>query len=277
MNDRIAGILLSGAIHAACLSLFLFLPAAKGVPIKTFHIRFEQQETFTLKAPKPVASAKGQKTAALKRRQEAIPKAEGKRPVRPVARENEGVEVIKPVMPADSGTAVVSSQHPEPQGAAISWLAGSQTAEAPMNPLGSGAAGVSSTNPGPQGAAVSNIVDSKTGGVSSNPGGASPRNGEAPSIVGTKFGDLNAPTFIHRVTPVYPKAARRLEKEGRVVLKLLIDQAGNLRSVEVVESAPFGFTEAAVEAVRKSTFAPARRYGEGVSSWAVLSIRFNLE
>lgn len=277
MNDRLTGIVFSGAIHAACLSLLLFLPAAKGVPIKTFHIRFEQRETFTTEAPKPVTSAKREKTAVPKGRREAISNAEGKRPVTPVTGKNEGVEVVKPVMPADSGTAVVSSQHPEPQGAAISWLAGSLTAEAPMNPVGSGAAGVSSANPGPQGATVSNIVGSKTGGASLTPGGASPRNGEAPSIVETKFGDLNAPTFIHRVTPVYPRAARRLEKEGRVVLKLLIDQAGNLRSVEVVEPAPFGFTEAAVEAVRKSTFAPARRYGEGVLSWAVLSIRFRLE
>ena len=58
MNDRIAGIILSGAIHAACLSLLFLLPAAKGVPIKTFHIRFEQRETFSAEAQKPVTSTK---------------------------------------------------------------------------------------------------------------------------------------------------------------------------------------------------------------------------
>ena len=129
----------------------------------------------------------------------------------------------------------------------------------------------------PQGAAVSNNAGSKTGGASLTPGGASPGNGEVPSIVETNFGEVDAPAFIHRATPAYPRVARRLEKEGRVVLKLLIDQTGKLRSVEVIESAPFGFTEAAVEAVRMSTFAPARRNGEGVLSWAILPIRFNLE
>ncbi|MBU2226923.1 MAG: energy transducer TonB [Proteobacteria bacterium] len=277
MNDRIAGIILSGAIHAACLSLLFFLPAAKGVPIKTFHIRFEQRETFSTEAPKPVTSAKGEKTAAPKGRREAIPKAEEKRAMTPVARENEVVEEINPVIPADSGTAVVSLPNPEPQRVAVSGIAGSKTAEAPMNPVGSGAAVVSALIPGPQGTAGLEIAGSKTSGVPLNPGGASPRKGEGPPIVETKFGELDAPTFIHRAMPVYPRAARRLEKEGRVVLKLLIDHAGNLRSVEVIEPAPFGFTEAAIEAVRKSTFVPARRNGEGVSSWAVLPIRFRLE
>jgi protein TonB len=68
-----------------------------------------------------------------------------------------------------------------------------------------------------------------------------------------------------------------MEKEGRVVLKLLIDQTGKLREVEVLEGASFGFTEAAVEAVQKSIFAPARLKGEKIAAWAILPVRFRLE
>jgi len=55
------------------------------------------------------------------------------------------------------------------------------------------------------------------------------------SIVETSFGATGAPAFINRVMPVYPPAARRLGREGRVVLKLLIDRHGKLRSIEVLE------------------------------------------
>jgi len=97
------------------------------------------------------------------------------------------------------------------------------------------------------------------------------------SIVQTAFGTPDAPSFIRRETPVYPLLARRLGKEGKVVLKLAIDAKGSLQHIEVVEPSGFGFTEAAVEAVRKSSFAPARRMGNRIASKALLSIRFVLK
>jgi len=90
-------------------------------------------------------------------------------------------------------------------------------------------------------------------------------------------GPSGAPTFLHREVPVYPALARRLGKEGRVVLKLLIDQNGKLQRVDVVESAPYGFTEAAIEAARQSTYVPAKQNDVPVSSLAILPIRFRLE
>ncbi|MEQ8215850.1 MAG: TonB family protein [Smithellaceae bacterium] len=95
-------------------------------------------------------------------------------------------------------------------------------------------------------------------------------------VLDTKFGEVDAPRFLHRELPLYPHRARRLGREGKVVLKLFIDQAGKLRDVAVVEPAAYGFTEAAVEAVKKSTFAPARRHGQSVASRAIINIRFHL-
>lgn len=92
----------------------------------------------------------------------------------------------------------------------------------------------------------------------------------------TEFGTAAAPSFLHREMPVYPAFARKLGKEGEVVLRLTIDERGNLLNVEVLETAEYGFTEAAVNAVKKSTFLPAKKNGKPVASRALLPVRFIL-
>lgn len=114
-------------------------------------------------------------------------------------------------------------------------------------------------------AASATPVD-RTGGKQTNTG-----------IVDTVFGEGNAPRFLHRELPVYPHRARSLEREGKVVLKLFIDQTGRLLDVTVVEAAAYGFTEAAVNAIKKCTFAPARKNGQSVACRAIIAIRFRLE
>lgn len=100
---------------------------------------------------------------------------------------------------------------------------------------------------------------------------------ETPKILhDVEFGSQNAPAFLHREVPVYPLVARRLGKEGNVLLRLTIDEKGNLLNVEVLESAGYGFTEAAIEAVKKSTFLPAKIDGKAVMSKALLPVKFRL-
>ncbi len=99
---------------------------------------------------------------------------------------------------------------------------------------------------------------------------------ETEKPIDTKFGSSVAPAFLHREMPVYPLLARRLGKEGKVVLRLTIDERGNLLDIEVLKKADFGFTEAAIEAVKKSTFLPAEKDGKPVASRAILPIRFTL-
>lgn len=92
----------------------------------------------------------------------------------------------------------------------------------------------------------------------------------------TEFGSAMAPAFLHREIPEYPILARRLGKEGKVVLRLTIDEKGNLLDIEVLKKADCGFTEAAIEAVKKSTFLPAKKEGKPIASKAILPIRFTL-
>lgn len=96
------------------------------------------------------------------------------------------------------------------------------------------------------------------------------------SPIDTEFGAAVAPSFLHREMPVYPVFARKLGKEGKVLLRITIDERGNLLNIEVVEKAGYGFVEAAIDAVKMSTFLPAKKNGKPVASRALLPVRFTL-
>lgn len=91
-----------------------------------------------------------------------------------------------------------------------------------------------------------------------------------------QFGRGEGPAFLYREMPEYPFAARRLGKEGRVVLQVTIDAKGKLEEVEVVEASDRMFVEAAVDSVRKSRFRPGKRNGVPSRYRCKLGIRFAL-
>lgn len=90
------------------------------------------------------------------------------------------------------------------------------------------------------------------------------------------LGDAGAARFIHRELPVYPYLARKLGKEGKVVLRLALDEKGRLQGIDTVESSGFGFADAASSAIRKSTFEPAISNGRAMASLVLVSVRFVL-
>lgn len=96
-------------------------------------------------------------------------------------------------------------------------------------------------------------------------------------IIETEFGSTGAPAFVNRHMPVYPMMAKKLGRQGRVVLRLYINEKGRLLNIEVVEPAGYGFTESAMEAVKMSTFSPAHEKGVSVASKALLTVRFVLK
>ncbi|MGC8938332.1 MAG: TonB family protein [Thermodesulfovibrio sp.] len=100
---------------------------------------------------------------------------------------------------------------------------------------------------------------------------------EKTGVIDTEFGTAYGPKFIHRAIPVYPQIARRLGKEGRVILRLTLNEKGELINIEVIQGAPYGFTESAVEAVKKSKFSPATKNGKPVPCRAILPVRFVLK
>jgi protein TonB len=92
-----------------------------------------------------------------------------------------------------------------------------------------------------------------------------------------EFGSINGPFFLKMVSPEYPRLARRLGKEGKVILRLFIAENGQLISIELIERAGYGFDEAAIEALKASSFLPAKINGHPVACKALLPVRFKLE
>ncbi len=87
-----------------------------------------------------------------------------------------------------------------------------------------------------------------------------------------------APRFDANAPIPYPPAALRDRLEGRVLLRLQIDAAGRVASVEVVESSGHAVLDrAAAEGVRSWQAAPARLLGRPVAAAALLPVRFRLD
>lgn len=120
-------------------------------------------------------------------------------------------------------------------------------------------------------------VGGGTGGGGSGAGAGAGVPGEGIGTTMASFGDADGPRFVQRVMPRYPDSARRRGREGLVVLRLSIDADGVLRDIRIVEKAGFGLDEAALEAARASTYAPAWRFGRPVRCEVLLPVRFALK
>jgi protein TonB len=82
------------------------------------------------------------------------------------------------------------------------------------------------------------------------------------------------PVILKVVKPNYPPIALQARIGGLVVLRVLVSEAGHVLEVEVLRAAPAGLTEAAIGAVRKWTFTPARKGDEPVKAWTTVPIPF---
>lgn len=152
----------------------------------------------------------------------------------------------------------------------------------PVAPAVVAADAQSAQNATAQAAVVTGVGMSPIATVSAEPfggarGGGSTGGGGGLGPINSRFGDADGPRFVQRVMPRYPELARRRGREGVVVLRLIIAASGELKAAEVVEGGGSGFEDAALAAVRSSTYAPATRDGQGVESAALLPIRFTLK
>jgi protein TonB len=280
LNNNRVGVIVSMAIHALFIALFLLQPAAKMAAVKTFQISFsEGGPSFSQKSPPSVGNPVKKHAALAMQKQAGIPnqkvaaasaapKEIAPAPPSPVVEKKAAVKPLETTLP------IVADDPADVRGDTFIAAIGNI---APISPSQTGAA-VPATGRTGSGSGAGNFAGiASKGGSGSNFGNgtSSGAGGDAP--IETRFGQTNAPSFIHREIPDYPPLARRRGKEGRVVLTLLIDQTGKVQKIDVTEPAGFGLTEAAIEAVKKSTFAPAHVGGKKVPSRAVLPIRFKLE
>lgn len=75
--------------------------------------------------------------------------------------------------------------------------------------------------------------------------------------------------------PVYPKEAYEANRQGRVMVELLIDAEGVVEEIRVI-AATAGFDVSAREALRGMHFHPAERHGEKVASRMLIEMQYLL-
>jgi protein TonB len=77
--------------------------------------------------------------------------------------------------------------------------------------------------------------------------------------------------------PDYPESARREGREGRVLLRVLVDDQGRSKKVEISgTSGSEVLDRAAAEAIRRWLFHPARYGDKPVESWLRIPVEFRL-
>jgi len=83
------------------------------------------------------------------------------------------------------------------------------------------------------------------------------------------------PKRISFVAPRVPPTARHSSVQGTVILDVLVDVDGNVTQVDEVKGLGHGLTRAAVAAVKKWKFEPARIAGQPTEARVRVSVRFN--
>jgi periplasmic protein TonB len=84
--------------------------------------------------------------------------------------------------------------------------------------------------------------------------------------------------YLQNPEPVFPLLSRKLQEEGKVLLLVQVSANGEPESVQVKQSSGyFRLDDAALKAVRKWRFAPARRGTEAIASSITVPLVFRLD
>ncbi|MEL6536687.1 MAG: energy transducer TonB [Bacteroidota bacterium] len=76
----------------------------------------------------------------------------------------------------------------------------------------------------------------------------------------------------------YPSQARRMNIQGRVFVKFIVEKDGSISQVQVERGIGAGCDEAAVEAIKNMPhWSPGRQRGVAVRQWMHIPVNFNLQ
>jgi protein TonB len=90
-------------------------------------------------------------------------------------------------------------------------------------------------------------------------------------------GSASLPTGGYQIKPRYPDSARRQGIEGTVVVKAYVTEQGRVEKAQVEHSAGHpDLDQAAVDAVGRWRFEPARRGRQPIAMWVSIPVKFVL-
>jgi TonB family protein len=90
-------------------------------------------------------------------------------------------------------------------------------------------------------------------------------------------GRITPPKKVHNVDPRYPDLARKVRREGTVILEAWISRSGCMRSVEVVHGPALDLEGAAIKAVTFWRYTPALLAGKPVPTLMTVTVDFRLQ
>lgn len=80
------------------------------------------------------------------------------------------------------------------------------------------------------------------------------------------------------IRPKYPQYAKEKGIEGTVIVQVFVNKKGRVTETTILNGFPnSGLDEAAIKAIRKTRFRPAKQRGESVGVWISIPINFRLK
>ena len=99
---------------------------------------------------------------------------------------------------------------------------------------------------------------------------------EGPRVKFIPYDDPPQP--LSSIRPVYPEIAQEAGIEGTVVVQVFVDKKGRVQDTLVLKGIPnTGVEEAAVTAIKKTRFRPAKQRERAVGVWISIPVNFRLK
>ena len=99
---------------------------------------------------------------------------------------------------------------------------------------------------------------------------------EGPRVKFIPYDDPPQP--LSRIRPVYPEIAQEAGLEGTVVVQVFVDKKGRVKDTVILKGIPnTGLDEAAISAIRKTRFRPAKQRERPVGVWISIPVNFRLK
>ena len=97
-----------------------------------------------------------------------------------------------------------------------------------------------------------------------------------PRVVFIPYDD--PPVALSPIRPTYPEIAQEAGIEGVVIVQAFIDKKGRVKETLILKGVPnTGLDEAAMEAIRKTRFRPAKQRERAVGVWISIPVNFKLK
>jgi len=99
---------------------------------------------------------------------------------------------------------------------------------------------------------------------------------EGPRVKFIPYDDPPQP--LSQIAPLYPEIAQEAGIEGTVVVQVFIDKKGRVQDTVILKGIPnTGLDEAAIKAIRKTRFRPAKQRERPVGVWISIPVNFRLK